>query len=110
MITKDSNILLKIFTGRIQRLSVPKCYHDRRNTNFLKGLKCIGEKNIIDEKDFCEFNEISRKLYKYRRNANDYFIRDFTLQDIDWPFSEKFFNSIGYRLDWIDWITDLHLH
>ena len=98
VIVKDGNILIKRFTGRIQRLFVPRFYHDRTNTNFLKGLKYIDEKNIINEKGFCEFNEIGRKLYEYRRNTNDYFIRDFTLKDLDWPFPEKFFNLIGYTI------------
>lgn len=62
MILKKSNILIKVYTGRIDRLFVPRFYHDRRNTNFLKYLKYIGEKNIINEKGFCDFNEIGRKL------------------------------------------------
>ena len=59
------------FTDRIQRLFVPKFYHDRRDTNFLKGLIYIGEKQEIDGKYFYE-NETSliRKLYEYRINRN----------------------------------------
>ena len=98
VIVKDSNILIKRFTGRIQRLFVLRFYYDRINTNFVKGLKYIGEKTIINEKGFCEFNEIGRKLYEYRRNANDFLIRDFTLQDLDWSFPEKFFNSVRYTI------------
>ena len=98
VIVKDSNILIKRLTGRIQRLFVPRFYYDRINTNFLKGLKYIGEKTIINEKGFYEFNEIGRKLYEYRRNANGYFIGDFTLQDLDWSFPEKFFNSVKYTV------------
>ena len=62
VILKKSNILIKVCTCRIDRLFVPRFYHDRRNTNFLKYLKYIGEKNIINEKGFCDFNEIGRKL------------------------------------------------
>ena len=40
------------YTEKIQRLFVPKFYHDRRNTNFLYNLKYIGEKKEIDEKFF----------------------------------------------------------
>ena len=47
MILKDSNILFKVFKNRIQRLLVPRFFHDRRQTNFLKDLIFIGEK-IID--------------------------------------------------------------
>ena len=38
---KESNAIIKRFTGRIQRLSVPRFYHDGRNNNFLKDLKFI---------------------------------------------------------------------
>ena len=33
------------FTDRIQRVFVPRFYHDRKDTNFLKGLIYVGEKN-----------------------------------------------------------------
>ena len=96
MILKDSDILIKVYAGRIDRLFVPRFYHDRGNTNFLKDLKYIGEKNIINEKGFCEFTEIGRKLYEYRKK--NYYIRNFNLPDIDWPFPEKFFNLFGYTI------------
>ena len=38
-----SNTVLR-FTDRIQRLVVPKFYHDRKDKNFLKGLIYIGDK------------------------------------------------------------------
>ena len=38
IILKDLNIKIKIFTDRIQRLLVPRFFHDRRQTNFLKDL------------------------------------------------------------------------
>ena len=46
-----SNTVLR-FTDRIQRLFVPKFYHDRKDKNVLKDLKYIGEKKEIDEKYF----------------------------------------------------------
>ena len=67
VISKDSDILIKVYAGRIDGLFAPKFYHDRRNTNFLKDLKYIGEKNIINEKGFCVFTEIDRRLYEYRK-------------------------------------------
>ena len=69
MILKDSDILIKVYAGRIDRLFVPRFYHDRGNTNFLKDLKYIGEKNIINKNGFCEFTEIGRKLYEYRKKT-----------------------------------------
>ena len=51
---KESNALIKRFTGRIQRLFVPRFYHDRKNTNFLKDLKFVGEKKDIAEIGFSD--------------------------------------------------------
>ena len=47
IVLKDSNIKIKVFKNRIYKLSVPRFFHDRRQTNFLKDLIFIGEK-IID--------------------------------------------------------------
>ena len=35
-------------TAKVERLLVPKFYHDRKNTNYLKNLKYVGEKDKID--------------------------------------------------------------
>ena len=40
---------------KIQRLFVPKFYHDRNKRNFLKNLKYIGEYDKIDRKFFSNF-------------------------------------------------------
>ena len=85
------------FTNRIQRLFVPKFYHDRRDTNFLKGLIYIGEKQEIDGKYFYE-NETSliRKLYEYRINRNKKRPLNIHPRDLDQPFPEKLYETIGY--------------
>ena len=42
--------ITRVFNGRVQRLFVPRFYHDRRNINFLRELKFKGEKKKeIDE-------------------------------------------------------------
>ena len=41
---KDSSLEIKRFTGRIQRLFVPKFFHEINNTNFLK---FVGERSKI---------------------------------------------------------------
>ena len=54
------------FTNRIIRIFVPKFYHDRKDTTFLRGLQFVGEKSEIDEAGFSEFSSIlGRKLYEY---------------------------------------------
>ena len=59
--TSDSVVLVYIlsytvlrYTEKIKRLFVPRLYHDRKDKNFLKNLKYIGEKKEINEKYFSE--------------------------------------------------------
>ena len=61
---KESNVIIKRFTNRRQRLFVLRFYHDRKNFNFLKDLKFVGQKNIA-EIGFPEVKKVGRKLYKY---------------------------------------------
>ena len=89
-------INIKIVTERIQRLLVPKFYHDRKDTNFLKGLKYFGEKAEIDEKYFYEAPLLGRKLYEYRVDPNDNKRASSIPKELGWPFPEKFYESTGY--------------
>ena len=48
VLPRDSNIAVSRFTGRIQRFFVPRFYHDRRNTSFLRlFLTFVGEKKKL---------------------------------------------------------------
>ena len=75
-------------------------FHDfimiERNINFLRELKFKGEKKEIDEKYFSEEKLLGRKLYEY--SSNNYFIRPLNKNNLDWPFPDKFYNSIGYTI------------
>ena len=93
IILKDSNILIKVFKNRIQRLLVPRFFHDRRQTNFLKDLIFIGEKTI--EPHFSKFRLIGRKLYEYRAPPNEN-ISEHRLQEIDLPFPEKYIEDFTF--------------
>ena len=96
MILKDSNIKIKIFQDRIQRLFVPRFFHYRRQTNFLKYMRFVGQKPYINEPQFSKFKPLGRKLYEYRAiNQN---ILEFRPQEIDLPFPEKFIESIGLTI------------
>ena len=88
-----SNTVLR-FTDRIQRLFVPKFYHDRKDKNFLKDLIYIDEKKEIDEKYFFEVPLLGRKLYEYRINRN----KKIHPKNLDWSFPDKFYESIGYAI------------
>ena len=87
------------YTEKIQRLFVPRFYHDRKDKIFLKNLKYIGEKKEIDEKDFSEQGtSLGRRLYEYQVDENNKRTIDIHPRDLDWPFSDKFYESIGYTI------------
>ena len=87
------------YTERIQRLFVPKFYHNRRDKNFLKNLIYIGEKKEIDEKYFHEEGtSLGRRLYEYQIDKNNKRPLNIHLRDLDWPFPDKFYESIGYTI------------
>ena len=86
------------YTSRIHRLFVPKFYHDRNDTNFLQGLKYVGEKNKIDEKNFSEIAEFGRKLYEYYKDPKNTSNLGIQTNTLGWPFPEKYYKSIGYTV------------
>ena len=67
IITKDSNLSIKVYNIRVVRLFVPRFYYDRRNTNFLKNLKFVGVKKEIDKKHFNSFSALGRKLNEFQK-------------------------------------------
>ena len=86
------------YTDRIARLFVPKFYHDRKDKNFLKGLVYVGEKKEIDENFFSEAPLLVRKLYEYRSDKNNKKIQHFRPKDLDWPFPDKWYQSISFAV------------
>ena len=89
---QDSNISVRRITGRMQRLFVPRFYHDRKNTNFIRSLKFVGEKKEINDASI-----FGGKLYEYSRNSNQW-TRSIHPRDLDWPFPDKFYSSIGFTV------------
>ena len=81
ILLKDSNFLIKKFNDRIQKLFVPKVYHDRRQTNFLKDMGFVGKYPNTNEYNFCRFKAIGRQLYEYR--VTNQSIQEFTPQQIE---------------------------
>ena len=96
IILKDSDFLVKKFNDRIQKLFVPRFYHDRRQTNFLKDMRFVGEYPKINESSFCKFKSIGRRLYEYRPTTQK--IKEFNLQEIDIPFPEKYLEDFTYTV------------
>ena len=85
-------------TNKVKRIFVPKFYRDRKNTNFLNNLKYVGKKDKIDERDFSEINESSRKLYEYNNDPTHTSNLAITTKTMDWSFPEKYYKSIGYTV------------
>ena len=85
-------------TEKINRLLVPKFYHGRKNSIFLKKLKYVGEKNKIDKTGFSETTKFGRKLHEYQRNTD---LPDFNvnINTQDWNFPKKYFKLVGYTVD-----------
>ena len=96
IILKDSNFLIKKFNNRIQKLFVPRFYHDRRQTNFLKDMRFVGGHLKINEPQFCRFKSIGRRLYEYRPTTQK--IKEFIPQEIDIPFPEKYIKDFNYAV------------
>ena len=81
------------YQSRVRDLFVPKFYHDRASTNFLKYLTYLGE--IKPENSNSEFKHpgIGRKYYSYKKT--DFSTHTFLSKDINWPFRDTYFKSIG---------------
>ena len=91
------------YTSRMHRLFAPKFYHDRNDTYFLKGLKYVGEKDKIDERNFSEIAEFGRKLYEYNKDPKNTSNLGIQTKTLDWLFPEKYDKSI------VTQYMDLHL-
>ena len=53
------------YENKVGCIFIPKFYHDKRNTNFLKFLSCVGEYRPGNSR--CKFPQIGRKLYEYKK-------------------------------------------
>ena len=76
---------------------MPKYYHDRRRTNFLKKLKFVSENPEINENYFRENERLGRKLYEYVQSNNNTF--NLTGEELDFYLLDKWYNSVGYTIN-----------
>ena len=51
--------------NKVGRIFIPKFYHDKRDTNFLKFLSYVGEYGPDNSR--CKFPQIGRKLFKHKK-------------------------------------------
>ena len=91
------NNIFIVYPHRTQRIFIPKYYHDRRRTNFLKDLRFAGEKPELDEIYFQENQILRRKLYEYVQSNNNTF--NLTDENLDFYFPDKWYNSTGYTIN-----------
>ena len=91
------NNIFIVYPDRTQIIFVPKYYHNRRRTNFLKNLKFVGEKPQINENYFRENEILGRKLYEYVQSNNNTF--NLTGEELDFYLPDKWYNSIGYTIN-----------
>ena len=60
-------------------------------------MKFKGEKKEIDKIGFSEEKLLGRKLYEYASEGN-YYITPLNRNSLDWPFPNKFYSSIGFKV------------
>ena len=82
-----------LYQSRIGLLFVPKLYHDRESTNFIKHLIYLKEIKLENSKNELQYPIIGRKYYSYKKTHS--VSHKFHSTDIDQPFPDKYFKSIG---------------
>ena len=81
------------YQNKVERIFVPKFYRDKRDTNFLKFLSYVGEYGPDNSR--CEFPQIGRKYYEYKKSPPVSLSRAIQPNDLDWPFPQTYFKNIG---------------
>ena len=69
-----------VYQSRVGRLFVPKFYHDRASTNFLKHLIYLGEVKQENSKNELQYPNIGRKYYSYKKRQQIFHRISFNLQ------------------------------
>ena len=63
----------------------------------------VGKKADIDEENFSEFPSVlGRQLYEYKINPSNKRIENIPIIDLDWPFPDKYYKSIGFTINGFD--------
>ena len=84
---------------------LPIFYHGKRDKNFLKVLKFIEEREIIDKVNLSEFPaEVGKKLYEYQRNPAHNRNTSLKTSDIDCLMPDTYFKSVGLIVSGISFL------
>ena len=79
--------------SRVGRLFVLKFYHHRASIHFSKHLTYLGEIKLENSSSEFTHPGIGRKYYSYKKS--NFLRHTFLSEDIDWPFPDTYFKSIG---------------
>ena len=90
------DLAVDLYQSRVGRLFLPTFYYDRASTNFLKHLMYLREITPENSKNELHYPNIGRKYYSYKKT--DFVSHKFQSTDIDWPFQDKYFKSIGLSI------------
>ena len=84
---------------------LPIFYHGKRDKNFLKVLKFIEEREIIDKVNLSKFPaEVGKKLYEYQRNPAHNRNTSLKTSDIDCLMPDTYFKSVGLIVSGISFL------
>ena len=93
---RDSNLKIRLFRKILSNLYVPKFFHDKRQTIFLKDLKFVEVKEPENNTFFSKSKSIGRRLYRYiAEDRSDVF---YSTHRFDFPFPEKYLEDFTYTV------------
>ena len=93
---RDSNLKIKFFRNILSNLYVPKFFHDKIQTNFLKDLKFVEVKEPENNTFFSKSKSIGRRLYPYiAEDRSDVF---YSTHRFNFPFPEKYLEDFTYTV------------
>ena len=93
---RDSNLKIKFFRNILSNLYVPKFFHDKRQTNFLKDLKFVEVKEPESNTFFSKSKSIGRRLYPYiAEDRSDVF---YSTHRFNFSFPEKYLEDFTYTV------------
>ena len=84
------------YENKVWRIFVPKLYHDKRDTNFLKFLSYVRQYGPNNSR--WKFPQIGRKLNEYKNPPTVSLTRAIQSTDSDWPFPQTCFKNIGLTI------------
>ena len=92
-------IFFFFFGNKVGRVFVPKFFHDKR--------AYVGE--FRPDNVRCEYPEVERKYYKYKKSTSGSSVKSFLVTDSDWSFPYSYYKSIGSTAKGFVFFTQTYL-